>query len=63
MKEDLLANLDKYDKDKRQLAYEKDIIELLKNKHSLIKYVHPAIIYKNSEKIIDILGDSNRYLK
>ena len=54
MKEDLLANLDKYDKDKRQLAYEKDIIELLKNKHSLIKYVHPAIIYKNSEEIIDI---------
>ncbi len=63
MKEDILNNLDKYDKDKKQLSYEQDIIELLKKKHSLIKYVHPAIVFKNSTEILNILGDSKRYLQ
>ncbi len=63
MKEDIINNLSKYDKDKIQLKYEKKILEALNTNHSLIKYVHPAIIYKNSKEIIEILGDSKKYLK
>ena len=58
-----MSKLEKYDKDKKQLSYEKDIIELLKKKRSLIKYVHPAIIFKNSEEIIKILGNKKKYLQ
>ncbi len=56
-------NLSKYDKDKEQLKYEKEIIELLKKRHSIIKFIHPAIIYKNADLIMSIVGNSNRYLR
>ena len=63
MRDEIISNLAKYDKDERQLSYEEDIVKILKNKHSLIKYVHPDIIIKYSNEIMEILGDSSRYLK
>lgn len=58
-----ISNLSKYDKDKRQLKHSDFIISILEKKHSLIQYIHPAIIFKNGSRIIDIVGDSIKYLK
>ena len=63
MKEEILNNLEKYSKDKRQLEYEKEILDLLVKKPSLIRYIHPAIIFKNGEKILSMVGDNKRYIK
>ena len=63
MKEEILNNLEKYSKDKRQLEYEKEILDLLEKKPSLIRYIHPAIIFKNGEKILNMVGDNKRYIK
>ena len=63
MKEEILNNLEKYSKDKRQLEYEKEILGLLEKKPSLIRYIHPAIIFKNGEKILSMVGDNKRYIK
>ena len=53
----------KYDKDKEQLKYEQDVLEIFKHRHRYIKFIHPAILLKNRELIMKEIGISPKYLK
>ena len=62
---DVIKNPDlliKYDKDKEQLKYEKEILEVISINHKYIKYIHPAILLKNHEVIFKEFGNSIKYL-
>ena len=53
----------KYDKDKEQLKYEQDVLEVFKHRHRYIKFIHPAILLKNRDFIMKEIGISPKYLK
>lgn len=53
----------KYDKDKEQLKYEQEVLEIFKHRHRYIKFIHPAILLKNRDLIMKEIGISPKYLK
>ena len=49
--------LKQYNRDKEQLKYEDEVLQVLLENHNYLKYVHPAILLKNAKAIIEEFGN------